>query len=615
MNIGEKIDTLLKEANEIRNSEAEKAYALNEEAIRLCQETDDRPRLARAYVGMAQTCQYLTYIGKGFEIARKALELSLQENNIAGQGDSHFRLGNFYFLLGDFEEAQRHLQRSLDLRKQVGDDTQTAYSLNALGALYGTLKNYDLAIEHFQLCYEKHKKADMIYGQGMAMNNIAVSLIEQNRNEEALEYLDRAIMLVHKINNPMLRGEVLINRGDSFRNQGKFEEALKIYSEANLIYKGLANANSAKSYIGLTKIYDALKMFDKAIASGKEAAGILSAIGLKEQLADVYKLLADLEHKRGEHEESFRYMKEYFALREDIHKNEIRKKLDAINMIHYADNLEKEAQINHLKNVELKNAYDLVEFKNRNILDSIQYASHFQDMILKPYFEVLKTHLPWSFHISMPKDIVSGDFFWCHKNDSVLLFALVDCTGHGVPGAFMSLVGNDILQRAVREQHLFSPKGILEFIHSELQQMNQKDAAAGINESGMALSLGLLDLDQKILRYAGSQSAGFLLKEDGSIKKLGGRNFFLGGSQSAGSEEILIRLNDGDLLCFYTDGYLDQKDEETKKRPDFEGIVSDIMRFKLKGPEGLKEYIINEFNARKGSREQVDDVSFLAFKV
>lgn len=615
MNIEEKIDTLLKEANEIRNSESEKAYALNEEAIRLCMEADDKQRLARAYVGMAQTCQYLSNAGKGLEIAKKALELSIQEKNIVGEGDSYFRLGNFYFLLGDFEESQRHLQRSLDLRKQIGDDTQIAYSLNALGALYGTLKNYDLAIEHFLQCYEKYKKADMVYGQGMSMNNIAVSLIEQNRNEEALEYLDKAIMLEQQVNNPMLRGEILMNRGDSIRKQGRPGEALKIYLEANGIYKGLGNAAEAKSFVGLAKSYEALGELDKALAAGKEAVVILKSKGLKEQLADTFRLLADIEQAAKRYEESFIYLKEYFQLREEIHKSELRKKLDAIHMIHYTEKLEKESEIRHLKNVELKNAYDLVESKNKNILDSIQYASHFQDMILKPHFDFFNKHIPWSFYIDKPKDIVSGDFFWCSKKDASILFALVDCTGHGVPGAFMSLIGNDILQRAVREQNLFSPSAILEFIHIELQKMNEKDIAAGINKSGMAIFIGLLDPGKGTLCYTGSQSSGFLVRKSGGPEKLNGKNFFLGSDQPAEKDERIIEINKDDLLCLYTDGYSDQKNENTRKKPDIEKFMKELVSDKLSRPAALKAFITDEFNSRKGSQEQLDDVSFIGFRI
>jgi len=267
---------------------------------------------------------------------------------------------------------------------------------------------------------------------------------------------------------------------------------------------------------------------------------------------------------------------------------------------------------------------DLKE-KNRLITDSMHFAQRIQHSIL-PLEEKIKAALPDHFIFYKPKDIVSGDFYWFEQVDQKIFIAAVDCTGHGVPGALMSMIGSMILNKLVQDQGIYDPALILENLHKELRVALKQKGLRHIDAAGMDVCLCMLDNDsssdskEKKLVFAGAHLSLFVVRSSPSfeLEEIKGDPKPIGGLHMEVDRVFTrkeIRLNPGDLLYLSTDGFSDQHNNEGKKygkrqlKKLFQGIARlldmEVQRLKLE----------EEFSHHIGKEEQRDDITIIAIKI
>lgn len=249
----------------------------------------------------------------------------------------------------------------------------------------------------------------------------------------------------------------------------------------------------------------------------------------------------------------------------------------------------------------------------KNVTDSIRYAKRLQESILPPERRI-KELLPESFVFYRPKDIVSGDFYWFDKVGEKVVFAAVDCTGHGVPGAFMSLVGHNGLNQAVREHGLVRPSEVLQDLNRIAFEALHKDRDQFVRD-GMDMALCTLDQERLVLDYAGANCPLYLVR-DGEVLQYTPDKMPIGGFELQGKAftDHRIQLRKNDMVYIFSDGYADQFGGPRGKKflyRRFRELLVEIHGLPL---ERQKIMLLEALNQWKGAHEQVDDILVIGMR-
>jgi len=283
--------------------------------------------------------------------------------------------------------------------------------------------------------------------------------------------------------------------------------------------------------------------------------------------------------------------------------NEEKKKLE----VAYVD-LSKEKE-------KVDDAYKIIEEHNKHITDSIKYAKRIQLAIL-PSNLVIKKHLPQSFIYYRPKDIVSGDFYWFNHKKDLSVIAAVDCTGHGVPGAFMSLIGYTLLNQIVGEKEEFRPSKILTLLDEGVKEaLRQKEEGAETMD-GMDMGLATIDRRRQEVRYGGALRPLFVYR-NGELEEFEGSRFSIGGYQIPRPhlyDDHMIKMKTGDTLYMFSDGLTDQFGgprckKFTKKR--VKELLSECSNMPI---EQQHDWVAKNMEEWKGNVEQTDDIMLIGVK-
>ena len=253
-----------------------------------------------------------------------------------------------------------------------------------------------------------------------------------------------------------------------------------------------------------------------------------------------------------------------------------------------------------------------MELKNKEITDSITYAKRIQTAILPPE-TIIKKHLKDFFIIYLPKDVVAGDFYWLEHVNDIVLFAAADCTGHGVPGAMVSVVCNNALNRSVREEGLTDPGKILdrtrEIIVHEFGKSNEDV------KDGMDISLCALNTKTLELKWAGANNPLWFIR-NGELSEIKPDKQPIGQYfNSSAFTTHTVKLQVNDVLYVTTDGYQDQFGGEKGKKFKASNLKQMLLRHYSKSLNEQKKIILDSFVKWKGKNEQVDDVCILGVKI
>jgi ligand-binding sensor domain-containing protein/serine phosphatase RsbU (regulator of sigma subunit) len=266
----------------------------------------------------------------------------------------------------------------------------------------------------------------------------------------------------------------------------------------------------------------------------------------------------------------------------------------------------------------------IIEAKNNDITDSIKYAKNIQEALLPP-LQNLHKEFNDAFVLYLPKDIVSGDFYWFAKRNKKRFIASVDCTGHGVPGAFMSIVGNTLLNEIVTEKNITSPAEILNELHVGVKTaLKQSGDSENERRDGMDIALCSLNEEGNMLEYAGANRPLWMFRKsksgEESFEMIKANKFPIGGLEMENEVKRTftnheIPVEKGDLVYIFSDGYADQFGGEKGKKfmvGNMQKLVADIYEKPIKEQEQL---LLKNFISWRGEHEQVDDVLVIGFRV
>jgi serine phosphatase RsbU (regulator of sigma subunit) len=265
---------------------------------------------------------------------------------------------------------------------------------------------------------------------------------------------------------------------------------------------------------------------------------------------------------------------------------------------------------------EIQESHELIDEKNRSIIESINYAKKIQNAILPP-IHLIKKYLPNSFVLYKPKDIVSGDFYFFQTTDDedVFYIAVADCTGHGVPGALMSMIGHDLLKNIITEKKIVMPHDILLHLNNGISEILKQDGKFDDSKDGMDIGICLINKKDTILHFAGANRP-LIYFENGVLKTIKPDKKAIGGGYKATDDFTLHTLSlKNTLFYLHTDGYIDQFGGQTNKKlmtKKFTSKLNDLMSENILLHEAKLDEYIEDW---KGIYEQTDDILVIGFEV
>lgn len=288
-------------------------------------------------------------------------------------------------------------------------------------------------------------------------------------------------------------------------------------------------------------------------------------------------------------------------------------KLKEMNRLKDSINIELEKQVEQ-RTKEIQSQKKLIEVKNKDITDSIRYAQRIQDAILPDPVNTLDL-IEENFILFIPKDIVSGDFYWFTQKDKKVLIAAADCTGHGVPGAFMSMIGNSFLNQIVIENDITEPAQILEELRSRVISAISKNEEKATRD-GMDIAFVQIDYADYSLKFSGAHNPVYIIK-NGELIEIKGTKCPVGifhGTSLPSFVQHEVKLTKGDAVYLFSDGYADQFGGEKEKKFKYNQLKELLKTIHTEPMSKQKEILESVFRSWKGDLEQVDDILIIGIK-
>ncbi len=592
-----------------------------EEAIKIFIEIGEQNGEAIAYNDMAYIYQSQGLIENAIGTYVKSLKLLEKLNDKGSEAACLNNIGLLYHDQNNFEKALEYYLKSLKLKEGLGNEKSIATSLNNIGSLYYSNQQYIEAEEYFFKSLAKRKKTNDKHGIAQSLTNLSGVNREQKKYDIALEYLIKAEKIQLEINDKIGLANTFNSLGENYRLKKDTKQALKYLKKAYSYSKEIGSPLLIKnSAITLSSVYCDLKEYKKAYPLLSEHYRMADTLENTNNTRQLTQIGLQYEFEKKLHENELVQIQE-------SHKHEIDMKEQKIMTYSFATGLVALIilsivilkSLNDKKKAHLRITQQKLEIEEKShkleealtdITDSVIYAKRIQSAILPPSKRV-KKHLPESFILYKPKDIVAGDFYWLEQKNNSILFAAADCTGHGVPGAMVSVVCNNGLNRSVREHGLIEPGKILDKTREiVIEEFEKSDDAV---QDGM--DIALCSLTDKTLQYAGAHNPLWIIRNGEIIEVKANK-------QPIGQFDKLepytthtIQLEHKDSIYIFSDGYVDQFGGEKGKKFKSKSFKSLLLSIQDQPMEEQKKIIDATFEKWKGSLEQIDDVCVIGVKI
>jgi serine phosphatase RsbU (regulator of sigma subunit)/tetratricopeptide (TPR) repeat protein len=519
----------------------------------------------------------------------KAKDIALNMNNLQKEASCNMSIGNNYKNQKIYDSAMVYYTKSIEMSKEIGWDRGLAGNYNNIGNVKRKQGYIKESIDYFNLAIDMNIKTNNKKWLSYNYNNIGSSFELMNQNLKALEYFKKSQLMKEELNDRYGQKASLFNIADLYARINNYKKAYEYFAN----YDKLSKELESQSKLNLTAELEAKFQNEKKEI---EINKLISEQGLRDEVIKG-------QHKGLIFQEKIRDKEKNLRVAFGI----ILLSLLSTVFVFWKNSKERKKHV-----AEITESKKILNIKNIEITDSINYAKRIQTAIL-PSPRLIKENLSSSFVMYMPKDIVAGDFYWTKKINDTILFAVADCTGHGVPGALVSVVCNNALNTVVEKNDIIEPGLILD--KTTVLVQHQFSKTDELVRDGMDIALCALNYDTMTLNYSGANNPLWIVREGDLIEYKSTR-------QPVGNYEKLtafktntIQLKKGDMLYLSTDGYADQFGGEKGKKfmkKNFKDLLEVVSKFPIgKQKEKLKE----AFNEWLSDYDQVDDVCVMGIRV
>ncbi|MBN4051369.1 tetratricopeptide repeat protein, partial [bacterium AH-315-M05] len=392
---------------------------------------------------------------KALEYYFKALKMDEELRNKRGIALHLGNIGSVYNSQADYTKALEYYFKALKMDEELGNKRGIAIQLGNIGSVYNSQADYPKALEYSFKALKMDKELRRKNGISRNLDRIAIVYAEQNEYEKAHEYYYQSLKIAKEIGDKQHIAILFSNIGTLCTKTGKFKEAEQYLDSALVIDLEIGTiAGQMHSHKALSDLYDTTARYRFAYEHYKKYSTAKDSIFNEEKSKEIGKLEASHEYETQMLEQQKEHEKQQALAAAELKRQKIigysfiggfGLVLILAFVIYRSFRQKKKA------NALLEEKNTIIEEKNKDITDSIRYAQNIQSAIL-PHEAEIKKALPDHFIYFKPRDIVSGDFYWFAKQNGKIHIAACDCTGHGVPGAFVSMIGNDLLNQIIIER-------------------------------------------------------------------------------------------------------------------------------------------------------------------
>lgn len=593
---------------------------------------------------------------KALPVLRKLLMQAEQNNDSLRIVQAHVNIGKSYANRENYFVALDCYYKALPWAESHKDTSLLLDLNNSLGIAYSNRRQHKKAADFFlkNLKITRAKKSEM--GYAIAANNVAIEYIELKDFKNAERNLRICYNTLVKLKQPYYLSTVVMNLGVVRFERSQFDSALYYYRWARDLgkkYDGKIITDNTSNNLGQT--FFKLQQYDSALYYLKYTLQHIDTLNAKYTTKETYLHLSDVYHSLGDHEKAYYYLKKHKQVIDLIFDDESIKKtaedeanfaylkvenqlklseqqrafdkkrstllilmgsiagfllLTALLVVFYRFREKKKA------NQVLTEQKNKIELQQQEITDSINYAKRIQESIL-PSHEVLQKHLGEHVLFYQPKDIVGGDFYFVESVHHRKYFAVIDCTGHGVPGGFMSMLGYNAINNALLDLKIEEPAKILDNISAYLVEHFSKEGRKTLRD-GMDMALcSLFEQNGKhYVEFAGANNPCWIIRHSSmEVIEVKANKQPIGYYEGAKPfSNHIIEVFKGDMVYLFTDGYADQFGGPFGKKFKYSQMKTILQQF---APTALEKQLLisKAFVEWKGNLEQIDDVCILGVRV
>lgn len=578
-----------------------------------------------------------------------------------------------YYFQGDFKPAIDYFLKSLKIFEKYSNKSKMAGAYNNIGSINATLNNFPEALKYYELSKKikeeqlskNPENRDLKSFLSKTYNNIGSLYARMKDLDKALEYYYKTLEIKNEIGDKKGAATTMNNIGETFSAKEDYVKAGEYFKQAYEVLKdGIDPLGYCASLNSLGRNYIALNDPKEALLYLKKAEMFADTEGFKDDLKVTYSYLAEAYEKAGDLKMSLTYFKKFWKLSEVLFNENVTQQSMELNTKYETEKKEQQNKLLTIQNnlseetikrqkttgyfitcalvlaliiiififVGLRNQKRanmiiaqqkaetdaqklLVDVKNKEITDSIVYAKRIQNAILTAD-NYIKKHVDDYFIFYKPKDIVSGDFYWALMHKNIFYFVTADCTGHGVPGAMMSMLGINLLNEIVYERNISEPDQILNHLRKEIIKALNPEDSKEESKDGMDAVLMAIDFKKQHLNYAAANNPFYILRK-GNLLEFKADKMPIGKSpkENVPFNCYSVPFEKNDVIITLTDGIVDQFGGPQGKKFKYKQLEKMLLDNSDKDLSELKVVIETTIEKWKGNLEQVDDICVMGIRL
>jgi tetratricopeptide (TPR) repeat protein/serine phosphatase RsbU (regulator of sigma subunit) len=584
-----------------------------------------------------------------------ALKIREELNDKRGIASCYHSMGVIYVKQGNYEKAMVFYLRALKLLEELGEKKAVATSYNNIANIFFKQSNYEKALANYNNALKIQLELDDKEGLSLVYGNLGSIYHKLGKYDEALNADFKCLKICEELGDNEGIGFCYNSIGCVYEIRKEYSKALMYQFKSLEIIEKTGNKELiAVTSLSIGNLYKAQEKWDSSLVYISKAKEIFKSIGNRGGLKDAYKSMAELYQGLGEFKTALEYHKLYSALKDTLLNESSGKQITEMNTKYESEKKEKDIELltkdKKLQATEIsrqkliRNGFlfglilaiilsyiifsrfqltrkqkKIIEFQNAQIVESINYSKKIQDALL-PSLESMQNVLPSLFVFYEPKDVVSGDFYFFKEFNNYILLACVDCTGHGVPGGFMSTLGSLLLDKIANDESL-KPSEILTKLNDEIIRVLHQQSGGELQD-GMDLSVCLIDRQNRKIEFSGARN-GIIVVTNGEAKRykasplpVGGNYMKKGIPVERNFQTQTISLNTNDWVYMYTDGFIEQiggPDNAPMNYVQFEKQL--IALSSTNEVAGKINVLKNALRDWKGNSERNDDILIIGFSL
>lgn len=576
------------------------------------------------------------------------------------------KIGSIYIYQGNYPTALDYLLNSLKIKEELKDLSGISDTYTNIGKIFFEQYEPEEALKYFFKSIAIDSATNNTHEIATTFMNIGAVYNSQGEYVNALDYFNKSLKVHEKFNDKQNIATCYTNIAIAYEDQGDFEKAITNYNHSLEICKEIgAQQGIAAALFNLGYLHSTFFEFDKAITYLEEAINIAMEIGSMHDIEKSAYALSEAYNFMGEFKEAYKYLILYQRTFEKRNNEDNIRKFTQLEMQYTFDKKQKEIEFEqqqkelaHQAEVkrqriilaflsigvlflfafiffiyrsykrkqkdnellrkqkkEITNQRDQIVKQKLEITDSIHYAKRIQTAVLPPD-DLINSLLPDYFILYEPRDIVSGDYYWFSQKEDKIIVVAADCTGHGVPGAFMSMLGISFLNEIVNQNNNVSPDVILNELRNYVIRSLRQTGKSGEAKDGMDLALTIIDFEKQELQFSGAYNPLYFIKNS-VLEQIKADKMPIGISvnHDQSFSQITIPFDKGDVFYLFSDGYVDQfggpNDKKFKSRK-FKELLLEIHE---KDMDLQKDILRKALFDWKGDGEQIDDILVIGMKM